>query len=54
MSQNITITILGKDSSVTAGLPTRISDECTLCLLRVSPNDRLSPPNAILDAHGIG
>jgi hypothetical protein len=53
--KNVTITILGKHFSATAGLPTRISDECALCLLRgFSSNDRLSPTNAILDAHGIG
>jgi hypothetical protein len=35
--KNVTITIPGKHSPVTAGLPTYISDEAASCLLRGSP-----------------
>ena len=52
--QNGTITILAAILPVAAGLPTHISCEYTLCLLRVAPNDQLSLTNAILDAYGIG
>jgi hypothetical protein len=52
--KNVTITISGKHSPVTAGLPTHISDEAVPCLLRLLPNDRLSPTDTVLDAYGIG
>ena len=51
---NITITILGNYSIDHSSSPDSHLKRKTLCLLRVSPNDWLSPTNDFLGAHGIG
>ena len=49
-----TITIFGTYSPGHSRSPDSHLRRTGLCLLRVSPNDWLSPTNPILDAYGIG
>ena len=52
--KNITITISKQHSDDTVVLPTRASSRSMPCLLRIAPNDWLSPTDIFLNAHGIG
>ena len=52
-TQNIAMTFYGNIRYAPVGLPTCASNSLLFCLLRLSPNDWLSPTNRCLGTYGI-